>query len=179
MVLLVALKQHGNHGSTPGDWPLQRKWKSQRKDLKIPWANKEVILQIYCSKVETRICSSVGEVCWFTQDGASTEHNAWQNWFSAALCCNTVHRPESPQGRNNSLWSSRQFPSACSFEVPERQRQVWEIPQCLSTVVQWEAKERYDIFIWIHSAWIKVLLLTFCHLHTGTSEDQLSFKGVS
>ena len=64
MVLLVALKQHGNHGSTPRDWPLQRKWKSQRKDLKIPWANKEVILQIYCSKqVETRICSSVGEVC--------------------------------------------------------------------------------------------------------------------
>ena len=86
MVLLVALKQHGNHGSTPRDWPLQRKWKSQRKDLKIPWANKEVILQIYCSKqVETRICSSVGEVCWFTQGGASTEHNAWQNWFSAAL----------------------------------------------------------------------------------------------
>ena len=73
MVLLVALKQHGNHGSTPRDWPLQRKWKSQRKDLKIPWANKEVILQIYCSKqVETRICSSVGEVCWFTQGGAST-----------------------------------------------------------------------------------------------------------
>ena len=64
MVLLVALKQHGNHGSTLRDWPLQRKWKSQRKDLKIPWANKEVILQIYCSKqVETRICSSVGEVC--------------------------------------------------------------------------------------------------------------------
>ena len=64
VVLLVALKQHGNHGSTLRDWPLQRKWKSRRKDLKIPWANKEVILQIYCSKqVETRICSSVGEVC--------------------------------------------------------------------------------------------------------------------
>ena len=64
MVLLVALKQHGNHGSTLRDWPLQRKWKSQRIDLKIPWANKEVILQIYSSKqVETRICSSVGEVC--------------------------------------------------------------------------------------------------------------------
>ena len=44
MVLLVALKQHGNHGSTLRDWPLQRKRKSRRKDLKIPWANKEVIL---------------------------------------------------------------------------------------------------------------------------------------
>ena len=43
VVSLVALKQHGNHGCTPRDWPLQRKWKSQRKD-KIPWANKEVIL---------------------------------------------------------------------------------------------------------------------------------------
>ena len=64
MVLLVALKQHDNHNSTSRNWPFQRKWKSQRKDLKIPWANKEVILQIYCSKqVETRICSSVGEVC--------------------------------------------------------------------------------------------------------------------
>ena len=37
-------KQHGNHGSTPRDWPLQRKWKSRRKDLKIPRANKKVIL---------------------------------------------------------------------------------------------------------------------------------------
>ena len=44
VVLLVALKQHGNHGSTLRDWPLQRKRKSRRKDLKIPWANKEVIL---------------------------------------------------------------------------------------------------------------------------------------
>ena len=43
VVSLVALKQHGNHGCTPRDWPLQRKWKSQRKD-KIPWANKEVII---------------------------------------------------------------------------------------------------------------------------------------
>ena len=43
VVSLVALKQHGNHGCTPRDWPLQRKWKSQRKD-KIPWANKVVIL---------------------------------------------------------------------------------------------------------------------------------------
>ena len=60
MVLLVALMVV--HRETA--WPLLRKWKSQRKDLKIPWANKEVILQIYCSKqVETRICSSVGEVC--------------------------------------------------------------------------------------------------------------------
>ena len=64
MVLLVALKPHGNHSSTPRDWPWQIKWKTQRKDLKIPKANKEVILQIYCSKqVETRICSSVGELC--------------------------------------------------------------------------------------------------------------------
>ena len=30
-------------------------------------------------------------------------NNAWQNWFSAALSCNAVHKPESPQGRNNSL----------------------------------------------------------------------------
>ena len=37
-------KQHGNHGSTPRDWPLQRKWKSRRTDLEIPRANKEVIL---------------------------------------------------------------------------------------------------------------------------------------
>ena len=44
VVLLVVLKQHGNHGSTLRDWPLQRKRKSRRKDLKIPWANKEVIL---------------------------------------------------------------------------------------------------------------------------------------
>ena len=44
VVLLVALKQHGNHGSTLRDWPLQRKWKSRRQDLKIPWVNKEVIL---------------------------------------------------------------------------------------------------------------------------------------
>ena len=28
----MALKQHGNHGCTPRDWPLQRKWKSQRKE---------------------------------------------------------------------------------------------------------------------------------------------------
>ena len=52
-------------------------------------------------------------------------NNAWQNWVSAALSVvivqQTVHKPESPQGSNNSLWSSRQFPSACSFEVPERQ----------------------------------------------------------
>ena len=73
MVLLVALEPHGNHSSTPRDWPWQIKWKTQRKDLKIPKANKEVILQIYCSKqVETRICSSVGELCWFTQGRAST-----------------------------------------------------------------------------------------------------------
>ena len=36
MVLLVALKPHGNHSSTPRDWPWQIKWKTQRKDLKIP-----------------------------------------------------------------------------------------------------------------------------------------------
>ena len=35
------------------------------------------------------------------------------------------------------------------------------------------------ILIWIHVAWIKVLLLAFCHFDKGTSEDQLSFKGVS
>ena len=39
--------------------------------------------------------------------------------FSCTLCCNTGHKPDSTQGSNNSLWSSRQFPSACSFEVPE------------------------------------------------------------
>ena len=36
MVLLVALKPLGNHSSTPRDWPWQIKWKTQRKDLKIP-----------------------------------------------------------------------------------------------------------------------------------------------
>ena len=35
----------------------------------------------------------------------------------------------------------------------------------------------YYILIWIHMAWIKVLLLAFCHFDTGTSDDQLSFKG--
>ena len=110
-------------------------------------------------------------------------NNAWQNWVSAALSVvivqQTVHKPESPQGSNNSLWSSRQFPFACSFEVPERQRQVWEITQGLSSVVQREAKERYYILIWLHKAWIKVLLLALCLFDIGTSEDQLSFKGVS
>ena len=110
-------------------------------------------------------------------------NNAWQNWVSAALSVvivqQTVHKPESPQGSNNSLWSSRQFPFACSFEVPERQRQVWEITQGLSSVVQREAKERYYILIWTHRTWIKVLFLVFCLFDTGTSVDQISFKGVS
>ena len=39
--------------------------------------------------------------------------------FSCTLCSNAGRKPDSPQGSNNSLWSSRQFPSACSFEVPE------------------------------------------------------------
>ena len=49
----------------------------------------------------------------------------------------------------------------------------------LSSVVQREAKERYYILIWLHKAWIKVLLLALCLFDIGTSEDQLSFKGVS
>ena len=35
------------------------------------------------------------------------------------------------------------------------------------------------ILIGIHVAWIKVLLLAFCYFDKETSEDQLSFKGVS
>ena len=57
--------------------------------------------------------------------------------------------------------------------------QVWAITQGLSSVVHREAKERYDILIWIHKAWIKVLLWAFCLFDIGTSEDQLFLKGVS
>ena len=37
-------------------------------------------------------------------------------------------------------------------DLPERQSQVWEIIQGLSSVVHREAKERYYILIWIHKA---------------------------
>ena len=65
---------------------------------------------------------------------------------------------------------------------------VWKIRDCCCCLevslvcVQYynsQALFVYYILIWIHMAWIKVLLLAFCHFDTGTSEDQLSFKGIS
>ena len=95
-------------------------------------------------------------------------NNAWQNQFSAALSVVM-------QYTNQSHLKAETIVS----DLPERQSQVWEITQGLSSVVHREAKERYYILIWIHKAWIKVLLLAFCLFDIGTSEDQLSFKGVS
>ena len=62
-------------------------------------------------------------------------------------------------------------------------RWVWFV-SCITTETAAEnqfcqALFVYYILIWIHMAWIKVLLLAFCHFDRGTSEDQLSFKGVS
>ena len=62
-------------------------------------------------------------------------------------------------------------------------RWVWFV-SCITTESAAEnqfcqALTVYYILIWIHVAWIKVLLLAFCHFDKGTSEDQLSFKGVS
>ena len=87
-------------------------------------------------------------------------------------------------------WRFRHFKTASSRElsgmsetVVASLRWVWFV-SCITTESAAEnqfcqALIVHYILIWIHVAWIKVLLLAFCHFDKGTSEDQLSFKGVS
>ena len=87
-------------------------------------------------------------------------------------------------------WRFRHFKTASRRELSGRSetvvaslRWVW-FASCITTESAAEnqfcqALTVYYILIWIHVAWIKVLLLAFCHFYKGTSEDQLSFKGVS
>ena len=85
-------------------------------------------------------------------------------------------------------WRFRHFKTASRRELSGRSetvvaslRWVW-FASCITTESAAEnqfcqALTVYYILIWIHVAWIKVLLLAFCHFDKGTSEDQLSFKG--
>ena len=77
--------------------------------------------------------------------------------------------------------ASRRELSGMSETVVASLRWVWFV-SCITTESAAEnqfcqALTEYYILIWIHVAWIKVLLLAFCHFDKGTSEDQLSFKG--
>ena len=87
-------------------------------------------------------------------------------------------------------WRFRHFKTASRRELSGRSETVvaslswvWFV-SCITTESAAEnqfcqALFVYYILIWIHMAWIKVLLLAFCHFDRGTSEDQLPFKGVS
>ena len=154
-------------------------WKSRRKDLKIPWANKEVTLPNLLLKT-------------------SWDKNLFLCWGSMliysrrSLYITLLSLLAEPQKTLCSL----PHLTFQAFQNCKQKGTFWEIRDCCCFIevslvcvlyynreCSWKpvlpSIDVHYILIWIQVAWIKVLLLAFCHFDKGTSEDQLSFKRIS